>query len=246
MPVALSLRQEVSYVQKWIFILAVFFGSASLQAQTAGSTGPTPPSATPPPAPTQPIPFNHKLHIQSAKMACTDCHEPRGNGATVAMPQPPKCMLCHAAIATDKPDIQRLAAAAKHEETIAWVRVYRVPSFVTFSHQTHTTAGNTCEECHGPVAERTAIALEKPTSMAACIACHQAKQAPATCDTCHAAMSQNSRPPGHAPFDRDAPTLALLHRPAVNAAQPQQSTQRQKYQTPQLAVMHSFLHAPLL
>lgn len=231
-------------MQKWIVMLALLFGSAALQAQTAGSMTPTPAPATPPDAPTQPIPFNHKLHIQTAKMACTDCHESRGNGSIVAIPQPPKCMLCHVAIATDKPDIQRLAAAAKNEETIPWVRVYRVPSFVTFSHKTHTAAGNTCEECHGPVAERTAIALEKPTSMGNCVACHQAKQAPVTCDTCHAAMSQNSHPHSRSPFDLDAPTLALLHRPAVTSTPPQPS--KQKHGTPQFAIMLSYLRAPLL
>ena len=49
-------------------------------------------------------------------MACNDCHEPSRNGSTLAMPQPAKCMLCHASIATDKPDIQRLADAAKNNQ----------------------------------------------------------------------------------------------------------------------------------
>lgn len=146
-------------------------------------------------------------------MGCNDCHEPRGDGSTVAMPQSAKCMVCHSSIATDKPDIQRLAAAAKDEDPIPWVRVYRVPSFVTFSHKTHTAAGNKCEECHGPVAEETAISLEKNTSMSSCIACHKAKQAPTTCDTCHAIMSKN----GPSPFEVDAEALARLQ---IAAAKP--------------------------
>ena len=40
----------------------------------------------------------------------------RRGGATLAIPQPSKCMLCHAAIATDKPDIKHLADAAKADE----------------------------------------------------------------------------------------------------------------------------------
>jgi len=230
-------------MQKFLLMLAVLFGSTiAIHAQDAGmrSQKPAAPSEA---APAQPIAFNHKLHIQTAKMSCNDCHEPRGNGATLAMPQPPKCMLCHASIATDKPDIRRLAEAAKNEDSIPWVRVYRVPSFVTFSHKTHTSAGSKCEECHGAVAERTAIALEKDTSMGTCIACHQAKGAPATCDTCHAIMSRN----GHSPFDVGGATLARLHtQPAgkrATGALVQDSSLRV---TPQMTVIASFLHAPML
>jgi c(7)-type cytochrome triheme protein len=214
-------------------------------AQDAGS--PAPPAAKPPAsasavAPAQPIAFNHKLHVQTAKIGCNDCHEPRGNGSTVAMPQPAKCMVCHSSVATDKPDIQRLAAAAKNEDPIPWVRVYRVPSFVTFSHKTHTAAGSKCEDCHGPVAERTTIALEKDTSMGSCIACHQAKQAPTSCDTCHAIMSKN----GHSPFEVDAAALARLQiaaaKPATTVSVPRGSVGG----TRQYEAAASFLHVPTL
>jgi hypothetical protein len=215
-------------------------------AQEAGS--PAPPAARPPAsaasavAPVQPIAFNHMLHVQTVKMSCNDCHEPRGDGSTVAMPQPAKCMACHSSVATDKPDIQRLAAAAKNEDPIPWVRVYRVPSFVTFSHKTHTAAGNKCEECHGPVAERTTIALEKDTSMGSCIACHQAKQAPTSCDTCHAIMSKN----GHSPFEVDAAALARIQlaaaKPATTVLVPRGSVR----ETRPLDAVSSFLHVPTL
>ena len=183
-------------------------------------------------APAQPIPFDHKLHAQTAKMTCNDCHAPRGDGTTVAMPQAPKCMTCHASVDADKPDIQRIAAAAKNEEPIEWVRVYRVPGFVTFSHKTHV--GSECQECHGPVAERSAIALEKDTHMGTCIACHAAKQAATGCDTCHAIQSRN----GHSPFDVDSTLLARLqNRPALPRNSPS---------APGLLRASSFLHAPLL
>jgi hypothetical protein len=217
-------------------MLAVILGSVVVgHAQDAGK-----PAAAAPP---QPIAFNHKQHIQAAKMSCNDCHEPRGNGSTLAMPQPAKCMTCHTSIATDKPDIQRLAEAARNEDPIIWTRVYRVPSFVTFSHKTHTSAGSKCEECHGPVAERTTIALEKDTSMGTCIACHQAKGAPATCDTCHAIMSKN----GHSPFDVDGAILALLHirtsdKPVMLEAIANGSPSVDR----QFAPIASFLHAPML
>lgn len=224
-------------VSKSLLVLAILLGSSvGLHAQTAAAAAAKPAAA----APVQPIAFNHQLHMQTAKMTCNDCHAPRGDGSTLAMPQAASCMRCHNSVATDKPDIQRLAAAAKNEDPIPWVRVYRVPSFVTFSHKTHTSAGTTCEECHGPVAERTAIALEKDTNMGTCIGCHQAKGASATCDTCHAIMSKN----GHTPFDVDATVLARLRTPAGKpAAAPQPG---RLSATPQLAALASFLHAPML
>lgn len=169
-------------------------------------------------APAQPIPFNHQLHVGTAKLQCNDCHEPNRGGSTLAIPQPSKCMLCHAAIATDKPAIKELTEKAKNNELVSWVRIYRVPSFVTFSHKTHTDAGATCEGCHGPVAQRTVMSEEKNLHMAGCISCHQQAGAPSTCDTCHAIMSKN----GRSPFDVDADVLARLHIPtqATHPADP--------------------------
>ena len=219
-------------------MLAVLSGLAvSSHAQDADA------SATPagkPAAPAQPIAFDHKLHAQTAKMTCNDCHAPRGDGTTVAMPQAPKCMTCHSSIAVDKPDIQRLAAAAKNEDPIAWVRVYRVPSFVTFSHKTH--AGSTCEECHGPVAERTSIALEKDTHMGTCIACHAAKQAPTGCDTCHAIQSKNS----HSPFEVDGALLARLQLATAKLPASVSGDRAGGRAMPVLGAALGFLHAPNL
>jgi hypothetical protein len=236
-------------VLKCLLMLVVFLGIApALHAQDSSTPKPVPSGvaavATSAAAPAQPIPFNHQLHIQTAKMSCNDCHEPRGDGSTLAMPQPAKCMLCHAAIATDKPDIKRLADAAKNEETIPWVRVYRVPSFVTFSHKTHTASGNTCEECHGPVAERTAIVHEKDVSMGGCVACHQAKSAPVACDTCHAPMSKNGRPP----FDVDSTVLARLqlHSGGKPSTSTKSSIAPDARGTSQFAALASFLKAPML
>lgn len=226
-------------MQKFLLTLVVVFGFASIAlAQTAANSPKSPapePSAT---APVQPIAFNHKLHIETAKMTCNNCHEPRGDGSTLALPQAAKCMSCHTSVATDKPEIKRLAEAAKNEDPILWVRIYRVPSFVTFSHKTHS--GSTCEECHGPVAERTAIAQEKDTNMGSCIACHAAKGARTTCDTCHATMSKN----GRSPFEVDSTVLARLHlqpRPFAPV-----STPNNRIHVGQVTSLASFLNAPML
>jgi len=197
-------------------------------------------------APVQPIPFNHKTHMADGKTTCDSCHAPRGEGATLALPQAVSCMKCHNTVATDNPDVKRLAEIAKNEDPIQWVRVYRVPSFVTFNHKTHTDAGSKCEDCHGPVAERTAIAQEKDTNMASCIGCHATKGAKATCDTCHAIMAQNGPRPGYnphtAPFAEDERLLARLnaqHSTTTASAQ-------QPHQTAAALTLATFLNAPLL
>ncbi len=196
-------------------------------------------------APAQPIPFNHQLHVGTAKLQCNDCHEPNRGGATLAIPQPSKCMLCHAAIATDKPAIKELTEKAKNNELVSWVRIYRVPSFVTFSHKTHTSAGATCVGCHGPVAERTVMAEEKNLHMAGCISCHQQASAPATCDTCHAIMSKN----GTSPFDADAAVVARLHIPTQSTHPADTVTHRSfvsMVMSAQASAVSTYVHAPSL
>jgi hypothetical protein len=211
----------MSNVRRFLLLAMMFCMAGAVRAQdapavatppttaapgTQASTG-APTIANPAPAPGQPVAFSHKKHIAEAKMSCKDCHESSRNGSTLAMPQLAKCMLCHAAIATDKPDIKRIADAAQNNQVLQWVRVYQVPSFVTFSHKTHTGAGAQCEDCHGPVAQRDAIALEKDITMGGCISCHTQKVAPIGCDTCHQLNSVQLQTP---PAALDAALVAPL------------------------------------
>jgi hypothetical protein len=65
------------------------------------------------------------------------------------------------------------------------VRVCRIPSFVDSSHRAHLAAGNTCEDCHGKVAERERLYREANLSMAGCLECHWLKKAGMDCSFCH-------------------------------------------------------------
>jgi hypothetical protein len=135
--------------------------------------------------PEQPIGFSHKVHAGTLQLDCAFCHQVSKTGAALTMPQSATCMTCHQAIATDKPDIQRLASYAKTSELIPWIRVYQLPSFTNFSHKVHLEHGNTCQECHGKVAQRDRIFREMDISMASCVKCHTAKKASVDCSTCH-------------------------------------------------------------
>ena len=183
-------------MRSWTLVLLLFV-SGLLRAQTPASAAASPaPPASPaqitaapvPPesGPQQPVPFSHKIHAGTGKLACETCHVPSQTGESLSIPQAAACMQCHQAIATDKPGVQQLAIFAKPNRTIPWVRLYQVPSFVTFSHKTHAEHGNSCVECHGRVAQREVLSKETDISMAGCLACHRVKEAAVGCETCHA------------------------------------------------------------
>jgi hypothetical protein len=135
--------------------------------------------------PEQPIAFSHKQHIANG-LKCKDCHTMPDPGDQETFPATSKCMACHATIKKDSPAIQKLADYQKKGEDVPWKRIYRVPEYVSFSHQVHTVkAKATCETCHGPVSERDVMRKEKDISMAACLACHKAHEASVACDLCH-------------------------------------------------------------
>jgi hypothetical protein len=157
----------------------LLLGVAALAlAQSGEEKPPLPPAA-------QPIPFNHKQHV-ALGVKCLDCHAIRKPGLAAGIPQEGICMGCHVTIKTDSPAIQKLAEFHKAKKPVPWVKVYKVPDYVWFSHEIHhREAGIECESCHGPVAEREVIVREKPTSMIACVACHNQRGASQECTLCH-------------------------------------------------------------
>ncbi|MDE3198296.1 MAG: cytochrome c3 family protein [Acidobacteriota bacterium] len=120
--------------------------------------------------PRQPVPYSHKLHAGDLKLACSKCHTNPEPGDLMTYPKPEVCAECH---------------KDKYGREIEWVPVYRIPSFVDFSHREHLKAGNTCEECHGPVAQREVIRRETDLSMGGCMECHRVKKAGIGCNYCH-------------------------------------------------------------
>jgi len=59
--------------------------------------------------PVQPIAYTHKVHLRNG-MQCTDCHVGVDQGPDARIPSVNFCMTCHQVIATDKPEIKKLAA----------------------------------------------------------------------------------------------------------------------------------------
>ena len=138
-----------------------------------------------PPAPDQPLPYSHKIHIAQG-LQCRMCHTNPDPGTQMTFPATNVCMSCHMTIARDRPGIQKLSEYARSNEPIPWKRVYQITTGVTWSHRKHLQAGMQCVMCHGDVgrldvmAETTAV-----PAMATCISCHQAHNAKTSCATCH-------------------------------------------------------------
>ncbi len=134
--------------------------------------------------PEQPVPYSHRQHL-ALGLACKDCHVNPDPGDVMSFPASSKCMTCHRAIQKDSPAIQKLAAFDRNKLEIAWVRVYKVPDFVYFSHKTHLDAGAMCGECHGQVSRRDRLFRESDLSMAGCMDCHRERNAALGCESCH-------------------------------------------------------------
>jgi hypothetical protein len=134
--------------------------------------------------PEQPIPYSHKQHL-ALGLACKDCHANPDPGDAISFPASSKCMTCHGAIKKESPAIQKLATFDRNKQEVPWVRVYKIPDFVFFSHKTHLDAGEKCEACHGQVAQRDRLFREGDLSMAGCMSCHRERNASQACNYCH-------------------------------------------------------------
>jgi hypothetical protein len=96
-------------------------------------------------------------------------------------------MICHAAIATDRPLIKTISEYESKGVDLAWQRVYGYPaeSHVRFNHAPHIRASVECATCHGGVAQQTVAERVVDLHMGFCVNCHKAKNAPNDCLTCH-------------------------------------------------------------
>jgi cytochrome c7-like protein len=134
----------------------------------------------------QPIAFTHKVHLKNG-MQCTDCHKGVTDGPDATIPNVQLCMTCHQVIATDKPEIKKVAAYQKKGELIPWQRVFWFyPSVhVKFRHGPHIRAGVDCATCHGDMRQRTVAVRKEGLDMGFCVDCHRMLKAPTDCTTCH-------------------------------------------------------------
>jgi len=134
--------------------------------------------------------FTHKVHVAKG-IECVGCHQGVEQGPDAGLPSVKLCMTCHLAIATDRPEIKKVAAYLQRGEEIPWWRVYGFyPSaHVRFNHAPHIRAGVQCAACHGDMAQQTVAIRAVDLDMGYCLNCHRQKKASVDCITCHLLIS---------------------------------------------------------
>lgn len=135
-------------------------------------------------APTQPIPFSHKIHAGDHEIDCNYCHTGVRKAKHANIPSPNICMNCHTQVKKDSPWIAKIYEAidydpatgeyGENKKPIEWVRVHNLPDLVYFNHQQHVKVGGIdCETCHGPIKEMDVVYQYSPLTMGWCIDCHR-------------------------------------------------------------------------
>ncbi len=136
---------------------------------------------------TQPLAFNHKVHTETLK--CEECHTGVQNSAYAGLPDIKICMGCHSEEPLSKsPEEKKLINFIKKEQDIKWIRIFKNPVHVYFSHNRHVSVGKLeCEKCHGDMGN-----MVKPPGtalveleMSDCMACHEKNNVDTSCVICH-------------------------------------------------------------
>jgi hypothetical protein len=142
-------------------------------------------------APDQPIAFSHKIHVGKVGLKCETCHEYTDKSMFAGIPSVQKCMSCHAQVATDRPEVQKLAGYWERQEPIPWNRIHRIRirEHVFFSHKRHMKADVDpkleCADCHGEVQYKDKLRQVSSLEMGWCVSCHDSKGASTDCLICH-------------------------------------------------------------
>ncbi len=137
------------------------------------------------PAPAQPVPFSHRLHVTQKKLDCFFCHTSATTSSNAGMPAAAKCLLCHEVIAARFWPIRKLTGYVDMGKPVPWVRVNRLPEYVRFSHEAHLAKRIDCGRCHGNVAAMDRVGQVHRFDMNFCVTCHWSRGASDSCYVCH-------------------------------------------------------------
>jgi hypothetical protein len=136
---------------------------------------------------TQPVAFDHRLHVRELEIACATCHAFDAPAPFSGLPEIETCASCHAEPLGTSPEEAKVVAAATSGAGLAWVPLQREPRHVFFSHRLHAgAAGIACDECHPAFADaRAPPPRAAPVRMSECLRCHERAGAPTRCTACH-------------------------------------------------------------
>ncbi|MDA7876773.1 cytochrome c family protein [Akkermansiaceae bacterium] len=142
--------------------------------------------------PSQPIPYDHNLHVNQLGMDCRYCHSFTEHSSHANVPTANTCWNCHQHVQKGSPKLAALRGAMGVDENhlplkdvngnpvegepIKWVRVHKAPDYVYFNHSAHLNRGISCQSCHGDVHKMEVVHHAESHSMGWCLECHRAPE----------------------------------------------------------------------
>ena len=126
--------------------------------------------------PTQPVPFQHSLHVSQLGLDCRYCHSFVEVSQHSNVPTTQTCMNCHTAIKSNSPKLQPVRDSWATGQPVEWVRIHRVPDYAYFNHSAHVNRGVSCVSCHGQINHMEVVWQDQPQGMAWCLSCHRAPE----------------------------------------------------------------------
>lgn len=124
-------------------------------------------------SPSQPVAFSHKTHIEKMKLKCTFCHYDAVTKKNANIPATHNCMTCHLAFRNEAESIKPLNLSDDSDSVLIWKRLYKLPSYVHFSHKNHVNRQIDCSSCHNKVEETDSNKIMVRMTMKWCLDCHR-------------------------------------------------------------------------
>jgi len=135
--------------------------------------------------PTQPIAFDHSVHVLKNGMECQYCHSSVTKSSHSNIPSVDLCMGCHTYVMTESEEIKKLKEYHDAQEPIPWILVHHLPEHAQFNHERHIKAGVGCQNCHGQVQQMEEVRKMSGFKMGWCVSCHRENGASIDCAVCH-------------------------------------------------------------
>ena len=126
----------------------------------------------------------HALHVGRG-IECADCHMPDDAAAAPKIPVRETCDTCHGEPAKlSKGASAYFAKVTKEDGTTEFPHRWKTRD-VDPRHERHVKAGVACAECHGAPSDAPFAKPKPVTLMERCVACHESRGKPVSCETCH-------------------------------------------------------------
>lgn len=132
-------------------------------------------------SPAQPIKFSHAVHAGQNQTDCNYCHYTAKISKSAGIPSGSICLNCHFLVRngtrSGQTEISKIITHLDEKKPVEWVRIYKLPDFVFFSHEQHVSAGQiSCESCHGDVRKIDRLYQSPDLSMGWCLDCHDTRK----------------------------------------------------------------------